>query len=528
MSPLLTYLAPPVIGAFIGYMTNYIAIRMLFKPLKPWYFLGVRIPMTPGVIPAQRHELARNIGEMVGEHLLTGPDIRKALEEASFRKDLKRLIDQRLDLVMHKDLGQLKTLIPERFHAYFDVSVKILRWRILKHLHAHRNSEDFTRKISSHIAEKLDSFMARDLDEILSKDTREQAYSLMEQTSSRLLSDPVIEQWIRQTLTDKTDAFLAEGRTLHDLIPADISESFIRRLESEAPGLLARMAGLIREPATQEKISAGITRAIQNFTSNLGPLPALFVHFINSETIKQKVTTYLSDNDDTLDQWLNDDAVQQRIAQFLREKAIQFLETPVSDFVQKLPPETVNQAKEWLGDQTVRILQAPEAAQLVTSIFRKTGETQAEQPLQALLEKLFDDNSLQQGKDLINREILAIISSSEFKRLLDGIFTDLIEKKILARRIGPLASFFPREVRKGLEEYILQQVGDLLVREVPVLLDTLNIREVVTRKVDTLNLLRLEELLLVVMQDHFKYINLFGALLGFILGILNLFFIFAA
>ena len=63
---LLTTVAHPCIGAFIGYLTNRVAIRMLFRPLEPWFVFGVQVPMTPGVIPSKRHELAENIGAMVG------------------------------------------------------------------------------------------------------------------------------------------------------------------------------------------------------------------------------------------------------------------------------------------------------------------------------------------------------------------------------------------------------------------------------------------------------------------------------
>ncbi|PIY20375.1 MAG: DUF445 domain-containing protein, partial [Deltaproteobacteria bacterium CG_4_10_14_3_um_filter_60_8] len=65
----------------------------------------------------------------------------------------------------------------------------------------------------------------------------------------------------------------------------------------------------------------------------------------------------------------------------------------------------------------------------------------------------------------------------------------------------------------------------LLEREVPGLLDAINVRRIVTRKVDSLDLLRLEGLLLSIMQEQFKYINLFGALLGFIIGCANLLFL---
>jgi uncharacterized membrane protein YheB (UPF0754 family) len=60
-----------------------------------------------------------------------------------------------------------------------------------------------------------------------------------------------------------------------------------------------------------------------------------------------------------------------------------------------------------------------------------------------------------------------------------------------------------------------------MIREVPSLVDSLEIRQMVTVKVDSLDLLRLERLLLSIMEEQFKYINLFGALLGFFIGLAN-------
>ena len=41
----------PIIGAIIGYCTNYIAVKMLFYPRKPIYLCGRQLPFTPGAIP---------------------------------------------------------------------------------------------------------------------------------------------------------------------------------------------------------------------------------------------------------------------------------------------------------------------------------------------------------------------------------------------------------------------------------------------------------------------------------------------
>ncbi len=80
-------------------------------------------------------------------------------------------------------------------------------------------------------------------------------------------------------------------------------------------------------------------------------------------------------------------------------------------------------------------------------------------------------------------------------------------------------------MQNSIGSYLVEQLSDILVREVPPLVDSLDIGRMVAKKVDSLDLLRLEGLLLSIMQEQFKYINLFGGLLGFIIGLANLFFV---
>ena len=62
---LLPWLAPPILGAVIGYVTNRIAIQMLFRPRTEKRILGVHVPFTPGIIPKNRNELAKSIARAV-------------------------------------------------------------------------------------------------------------------------------------------------------------------------------------------------------------------------------------------------------------------------------------------------------------------------------------------------------------------------------------------------------------------------------------------------------------------------------
>ena len=72
-------LSGPVIGAVIGYCTNYIAVKMLFRPLRPVHLFGRQLPFTPGIIPKGQARLARAIGGVVGDTLLTEEDLQQML-----------------------------------------------------------------------------------------------------------------------------------------------------------------------------------------------------------------------------------------------------------------------------------------------------------------------------------------------------------------------------------------------------------------------------------------------------------------
>ena len=74
-------LAGPIIGAAIGYFTNYIAVKMMFRPLYPVKIGSRTLPFTPGIIPRGKSRLAKAIGEAVGKNLLTEESFAETLTE---------------------------------------------------------------------------------------------------------------------------------------------------------------------------------------------------------------------------------------------------------------------------------------------------------------------------------------------------------------------------------------------------------------------------------------------------------------
>lgn len=72
MNPFITILTLSLIGALIGWITNILAIKLLFKPILPINILGIKVQ---GLIPKRREEIAKNIGEIVENELLSLNDV---------------------------------------------------------------------------------------------------------------------------------------------------------------------------------------------------------------------------------------------------------------------------------------------------------------------------------------------------------------------------------------------------------------------------------------------------------------------
>ncbi|OON99425.1 MAG: hypothetical protein ATN35_12775 [Epulopiscium sp. Nele67-Bin004] len=73
------FIAPIIVGGLIGYITNSIAIKMLFRPLKPIYFLGKQLPFTPGIIPKEQARIAKEVGIVVQNELLDANALKQKL-----------------------------------------------------------------------------------------------------------------------------------------------------------------------------------------------------------------------------------------------------------------------------------------------------------------------------------------------------------------------------------------------------------------------------------------------------------------
>ncbi|WP_236636072.1 DUF445 domain-containing protein [Exiguobacterium sp. SH5S13] len=110
MDSLLKIFIMIAIGATIGGVTNFLAIKMLFRPHEPKYIGKVRVPFTPGLIPKRRDELATSLGKTVVKHLLTPEGMRKRLLDEQVNGHITYFVQEEVRTMLRSD-KTIRTLV---------------------------------------------------------------------------------------------------------------------------------------------------------------------------------------------------------------------------------------------------------------------------------------------------------------------------------------------------------------------------------------------------------------------------------
>lgn len=108
----LMYITIPIISALIGWFTNWLAVKMIFRPRKEFNFLGIKIQ---GLIPRRKKELAQKIAETVEKELISHKDIQAIIQSDEVMSQITSTLRSKISFFIDTVLSSnsfLKALVP--------------------------------------------------------------------------------------------------------------------------------------------------------------------------------------------------------------------------------------------------------------------------------------------------------------------------------------------------------------------------------------------------------------------------------
>ncbi|QNA43511.1 DUF445 domain-containing protein [Lacibacter sediminis] len=159
----------PVISAFIGWVTNWVAIKMLFHPRNPVNVLGIRIQ---GIFPKRQEQFAEKLGKLVSRELLSFSDIEEKISNPENLKKVLPMVETHIDHFLRVKLSESMPMISmfigdktiEKLKVTFMDELEILFPKVMK---------DYTNTLKQQldlehiVTEKVKAFSGDKLEEIL-------------------------------------------------------------------------------------------------------------------------------------------------------------------------------------------------------------------------------------------------------------------------------------------------------------------------------------------------------------------------
>ncbi|MBL8730629.1 MAG: DUF445 family protein [Planctomycetes bacterium] len=162
-----TWITIPAIGGLIGWSTNWLAVKMIFRPIRARRVLGLRVQ---GLVPRRQPDLAKAIGRVVGTHLVEHKDIVKSLNKLDLGKVLSGVLDRGLGpkiselrslpliggFLTEERVGDIRNSIVQGIMSHKDAVLDEVERGLEKGLDVPRLVEE---KVSAFAVEKLEAMI---------------------------------------------------------------------------------------------------------------------------------------------------------------------------------------------------------------------------------------------------------------------------------------------------------------------------------------------------------------------------------
>lgn len=159
----------PVISAFIGWFTNWIAIKMLFHPREPKKILGITFH---GIFPKRQRQFAEKLGKLVSTELISFNEISEKITNPEHLKKVMPFLEGKIDDFLRRKLSDAFPIISMFIGESTISQLKTIFLKELEELfpdliHKYVNSLESNLDLEKMVTEKVFGFSSDKMEQLL-------------------------------------------------------------------------------------------------------------------------------------------------------------------------------------------------------------------------------------------------------------------------------------------------------------------------------------------------------------------------
>ncbi|MGL4655061.1 MAG: DUF445 family protein [Sarcina sp.] len=495
------YLVGALIGAIIGYFTNWLAIKMLFKPHTEKRIGGIKVPFTPGLIPKEKARIAKSIAESVGEHLINKESISKTLDKPEVKNKIKLAIDGKAIELLNKE-GTLEERLKDVFKDSYNEKEQLIEAKIYDKTIAMLEDEERQAKLSDFASNFIKQKLVQEPTLIIECLKNVDLKPIVDKISEKVDSAGTTE-FIAENIDKIFDSLENSDKAIKDIIPERAFSAIEKLVYDNKEVIVKEICDTLKNPEVSAKIKNAILGKV------LGGLGGMIAMFVSVDGVYDKfvhsIEEYLADPE-------NADEMCKYIVSYINKLAA----NNVSEVIKKLPAGLSVDIAVTLSEKVSGLLtDGNNADKLKVKIVEFISSHNSYDELL----RRFDENYDAKLDKLINSIISKLASSTEVK---EGIRKAISTAKteILSYEIDKDENT-KNEIIKGIDNLIESNYDKFIENELQGIIELIDVQSIVEEQINAFEVDEAEKIILGIASKELSAITWLGAVLGGILGILS-------
>ncbi|HKO99967.1 MAG TPA: DUF445 family protein [Pyrinomonadaceae bacterium] len=504
-----------VIATIHGYGAAWMAIWMLFHPYHPVKLFGVTV-WPQGMIPRHRERLAQSIGNAVGNELVSQDTVFDALFETSFfRRKIEDFVNGYTDELVSTVYPSFIDALPASARQPVLETISELEKRMAEYVAELLRSDETATALAGFVDRQINELLERPVGDTLTESTLNEIPRFAEQAFKSLVKAEGFEKRVLEFVSGRLDELAHSNASLAETFTPETVAFIKDRIDSQVPPIVHHLADLATSQNTRKQIGALMKREVDDYYEQLSLIKKIF---ISRERIHREVDELVNNTlPRRIEEYLRGPAFLQEAEAFLNSTIDNVLARPLNELIGQMEPEKFDSIKGQITERILEFIQSQELSTSLSNYIHDGLERLRPQTLGAALEHVNPD-AIRRAKEILTQGLLGLLAREETARTINSILNSQIER-LLTVPIGRLGDHIPEATVKRAAEALVERITATARERLPTAIAEFDVGGLVRKKVSDYPTEKLEALVLSVAAQHLKKIEIFGALIGFIIGV---------
>jgi uncharacterized membrane protein YheB (UPF0754 family) len=469
-----------------------------------------------GMIPRHRERLAQSIGNAVGNELVSQQTVFDALFETSFfQNKVEDFVNSYTNDLLGKVYPSFLDALPSQARAPILDTISALQYQLAEYIASMLKSEETAAAIERFIDKQVDELAERRFGDLVSANSLDKVMETVEERVQRFISEVGFEQKVRDFVSGRLDDLANSNATLAETFTPETIAFIKDRIDQQVPPIVHHLADIATSQSTRKQIGSLIKLEVDQYYEQLSLFKKIF---ISRERIHREVDELVNKTlPKRVEEYLRGEAFEQEAESFLNATIDNVLARPLNELIGQFDSIRFEDLKDQITRRLLVFLRSEDLSTSVSIYFSDALDRLAPQTVGEVMNQL-GPQTIEQAKGLLNRGLLNLLGRDDTARTVNAVLSSQVERLLIAP-IGRLGDHVSQNSLQKASSALVERITLVARERLPLAIAEFDVGGLVRKKVSDYPIEKLEELVLSVAQHHLKTIELFGAIIGFFIGV---------